>query len=144
MVERGSGSIVITSSTCGDEPAPGLAHYTAAKHGVLGLMKNVALELAPSGVRCNAVNPGAVDSGMTRNRWAWDMYAGHAGGTEEDMIHAGYAYHLLRGQGFLAPEAIAHAALYLNSRLAAAVTGIAITVDAGHSLISGVNGAPVR
>ena len=58
MIERGSGSIVVTSSINGLEPGSGYSHYISAKFAVIGLMKCVALELAPHGVRCNAICPG--------------------------------------------------------------------------------------
>lgn len=82
MIERRSGSIVITSSANGIEPGRNYAHYVTAKHGVIGLMKNIALELAPYGIRCNSINPGAIRTPMTDHQAAWDMFAGHEGGTE--------------------------------------------------------------
>jgi len=144
MIERQSGSIVITSSVNGLEPGMNYAHYVAAKHGVIGLMKNIALELAPHGVRCNSINPGAIKTPMTDHQGAWDMFAGHEGGTEADLIEGGYHFHALKGRTFLPPQVIADTALYLNSDLAAAVTGVTIPVDAGHMLLTGVNPAPVR
>lgn len=144
MIERQRGSIVITSSVNGLEPGFNFAHYTSAKHGVVGLMKTIALELAPHGIRCNSINPGAIKTPMTDHQGAWDMFAGHPGGTEEDMIAGGYFYHALKGQTFMQPDVIADTALYLNSHLAAAVTGVTIPVDAGHLLLTGVNQAPVR
>jgi SDR family mycofactocin-dependent oxidoreductase len=144
MIERRSGSIVMISSTCGMEPASTMAHYTAAKHGVIGLAKNVAVELAEYGIRCNCVCPGATDSGMTRNQAAWDFYAGGSGGTVAHMATAGTDYHALDGVAFLAPEEIAKTVLYLNSELAATVTGVAIPVDAGHLLLTGQSHRAVR
>jgi len=143
MIERGSGSIVITSSVNGLEPGPDYAHYVSSKHGVIGLMKNIALELAPHGIRCNSINPGAIKTPMTDHQGAWDMFAGHEGGTEADMLAGGYHFHALKGMTFLPPEVIANTALYLNSELAAAVTGVTIPVDAGHMLLTGFNQAPV-
>lgn len=96
MIERLSGSIVITSSVNGLEPGPAYAHYVAAKHGVIGLMKNIALELAPYGIRCNSINPGAILTPMTNHQGAWDMFAGHDGRTPEEMIEGGYHFHALR------------------------------------------------
>ena len=144
MIERGSGSIVITSSVNGLEPGPDYAHYVSSKHGVIGLMKNIALELAPHGIRCNSINPGAIKTPMTDHQGAWDMFAGHEGGTEADMLEGGYHFHALKGMTFLSPEVIANTALYLNSELAAAVTGVTIPVDAGHMLLTGFNQAPVK
>jgi SDR family mycofactocin-dependent oxidoreductase len=144
MIERQTGSIVITSSVNGLEPGPNFAHYVAAKHGLIGLMKNIALELAPHGIRCNAISPGAIKTPMTDHQQAWDMFAGHEGGTEADMIEGGYHYAALRNTTWLDPQAIADTALYLNSHLAAHVTGVTIPVEAGHLLIPGVNANPVR
>ena len=144
MIGRQSGSIVITSSTNGLEAGPNYAHYVAAKHGVIGLMKNIALELAPYGIRCNSINPGAIKTPMTDQQGAWDMYAGHPGGTETDMVEAGYHFGALKGTTFMPPQVIADTALYLNSDLAAAVTGVTIPVDAGHMILPGINPAPVH
>jgi SDR family mycofactocin-dependent oxidoreductase len=143
MIERGTGSIVITSSVNGLEAGQNFAHYVASKHGVIGLMKNIALELAPFGIRCNCVNPGAVLSGMTNHQNAWDRFAGHIGGTQDDLTVGGHHFTALRSTSFLAPEAIADTALYLNSNLAAHVTGVTIPVDAGHLLLPSNNQNPV-
>jgi len=143
MIERGSGSIVMISSVNGLEAGAYYAHYTAAKHGVVGLMKTVALELAPHGIRCNSVHPGAVRSGMTDHQAAYDMYAGGPGGTIEDLVQAGKHYGALKGTTFMPPETIANAVLFLNSELASTVTGVALPVDSGHLLMPGVNAAPV-
>jgi SDR family mycofactocin-dependent oxidoreductase len=144
MIERQSGSIVITSSTNGLEAGLNYAHYVAAKHGVIGLMKNIALELAPYGIRCNSINPGAIKTPMTDHQGAWDMFAGHPGGTEQDMIDGGYHFTALKDTTFMDPQVIADTALYLNSDLAAKVTGVTIPVDAGHLILPGINPQPAR
>jgi SDR family mycofactocin-dependent oxidoreductase len=144
MIERQTGSIVITSSTNGLEAGLNYAHYVAAKHGVIGLMKNIALELAPYGIRCNSINPGAIKTPMTDHQGTWDMFAGHPGGTEQDMIEGGYSFTALKGTSFMDPQVIANTALYLNSELAAKVTGVTIPVDAGHLILTGINTAPVK
>jgi SDR family mycofactocin-dependent oxidoreductase len=144
MIERQTGSIVLISSVNGLEGGPTFAHYTAAKHGVVGLMRTIALELAPHGIRCNSVHPGAIKTPMTDHQAAWDMFAGHPGGTEADMIEGGYHYGALKGTTFLPPEVIANAALYLNSDLAAAVTGVTLPVDSGHLIMPAVNQSPVK
>jgi SDR family mycofactocin-dependent oxidoreductase len=144
MIERGSGSIVITSSVNGLEAGMNYAHYVAAKHGVIGLMKNIALELAPHGIRCNAISPGAIKTPMTNHQASWDVFAGRPGGTEADMDESGYHFPALKGTSFMDPQVIADTALYLNSELAAKVTGVTIPVDAGHLLLTPRNLAPVR
>lgn len=143
MMKNGSGSIVVISSINGLEPGTNYAHYVSAKHGVIGLMKNIALELAPYGIRCNAISPGAIHTPMIDHQDGYDMFAGHPGGTQEDLIAGGRGFGALKGTTFLPPEVIANAALYLNSDLAAAVTGVTLPVDAGHMLLTGINLNPV-
>lgn len=144
MIERKSGSIVVISSVGGEEAGRNGAHYSSSKHGVLGLMKNIALELGPYGIRCNAITPGAIKTPMTNHQRAWDLYAGHAAGTEADLMDAGYNYGILRGRSFLDPQAVADTALYLNSSLAENVTGVTIPVDSGHMLLLKRNMNPVK
>lgn len=144
MIANGSGSIVVIASVNGLEPGLNFSHYVSAKHGVIGLMKNIALELAPHGVRCNAISPGAILTPMADHQDAWDLFAGHPGGTKEEMIASGRHYGALKGTTFLAPEVIANAALFLNSELAAMVTGATLPVDAGHLLMPGMNLNPVE
>jgi SDR family mycofactocin-dependent oxidoreductase len=144
MISRRSGSIVITASVNALEAGQFTAHYVAAKHGLIGLMRNIALELAPYGIRCNAISPGAIKTPMTSHQRAWDMFAGHPGGTEEDMTEAGHHYTMLKGTSWLDPQEIANAALYLNSDLASAVTGVVLPVDAGHLTLSGYNPVSTR
>jgi SDR family mycofactocin-dependent oxidoreductase len=144
MIERGTGSIVITSSTNGWEAGLNYAHYVASKHGVIGLMKNIALELAPYGIRCNSISPGAIKTPMTNNQGGYDMFAGHPGGTEAEMIEGGYHFPALKGTTFMDPQVIADTALYLNSDLAAKVTGVTIPVDAGHLILTPYNLNPTK
>lgn len=142
MIERKTGSIVITSSINGLEAAPNYAHYTTAKHGLIGLMRSVALELAPYGIRANTVNPGAIQTGMTDNQVMWNMLGGYEGATQaEAFANAGH-FHALKGAGILPPEVIANAALFLNSDMASAITGVVLPVDAGHMILPGFNMAP--
>lgn len=143
MIERGSGSIVITSSVNGLEPGENYGHYTAAKHGLIGLMKTIALELAPHGIRCNAICPGPVNTHMTGHQEALDLLSGHPGGTAEEARASVFHFQALKGMSLLPPEAIANTALYLNSDLASVVTGASIPVDAGHMVLTGFNMAPV-
>jgi SDR family mycofactocin-dependent oxidoreductase len=143
MMERRRGSIVITSSVNGLEAGAGFAHYTAAKHGAIGLMRNVALELGPYNIRCNAVLPGIVDSAMNDWQGVYDMMAGHPGGTPEDRRVSAYGWSALAGRGLLATKAISQAVSWLASDEASEVTGVALPVDGGHLILPGINTAPV-
>lgn len=119
MLEQGGGAIVNTSSGAGVLATPGLAHYGASKHGVLGLTKSAALENATTGIRINAVCPGSVDTPMLQASIA---------GSE------GIRKMVLRSQpgGRLGtPEEIAEAAVWLCSDRASFVTGESMLVDGG-------------
>ena len=102
-------------------------------------MKTVALEVAPYGIRCNAVCPGAVATDMITWQGALDLFAGHPDGTREDYVDATYKYHALNGAGPMDPGVIADAVLWLASDSARYITGVALPVEAGHLLLPGVN-----
>ena len=67
LIARGAGSVILVSSIAGMRGLVGVAHYTAAKHGVVGLMRTLANELAPHGIRVNSVHPTNVDTPMIQN-----------------------------------------------------------------------------
>jgi SDR family mycofactocin-dependent oxidoreductase len=140
LIERRRGSVVITSSVNGVEAQAGSAHYTAAKHGVLGLMKAAALEFAPFGVRVNAIMPGFVDTDMTNWQGAWDMTSGHEGGTRAE--HENNARHWHAFGGLMAPSEVSGAVVFLASDEASRITGIEMPVDSGHLVLSTFNPAP--
>ena len=143
MIEARRGSVILTASVNGLEGGPGYAHYVAAKHGVVGLMRNAALELGPFGVRCNAVCPGFIDTAMNDWQGAYDMMAGAAGGTPEDRRVGAYSWSALAGQGMLPASAISEAVLWLASDASARITGVTLPVDSGHMVLPGANGNPV-
>ncbi len=143
LIESG-GSLVLTASINGHEPLPDYCHYTAAKHGVLGLLKSFAFELGPHGVRVNAVSPGPVRTTMIDNAVDRDRTVGRAGATMDEMHDAIGHWTLLRDTGSLPAQAIADAVLWLTSPGAAHVHGSELVIDAGHSVLPGHNHAPVR
>lgn len=67
MKKRGGGSIVITASTAGIKGAPNMSAYITSKHAVVGMMRSIALECAPLGIRVNSVNPSATETRMMRS-----------------------------------------------------------------------------
>src|SRR3984957_919687 len=69
------GSIVLTSSTAGLMPFENMAHYTSAKHGVVGLMRVLAVELAPDFIRANSVYPTSVNTDMIHNVATYELFA---------------------------------------------------------------------
>ena len=144
MIAQKRGAIVLTSSVNGFEAGAGMTHYVAAKHGVLGLMKNAAIELGPYNIRCNAVCPGFVDTKMNEWQGAYDMMAGHEGGTPQDRTDAAYNWTALAGRGALPPSTISRSVVFLASDDARDITGVALPVDGGHAILPGLNPDPVR
>jgi len=117
MAAQGTGAIVNVSSGAGVVAAPGLPHYTAAKHGVLGLTKCAAQEYAAKGVRVNAILPGTTRTPMIEGFINGDP-------TIEKMVSRGI------GRGYLGePSEVAEAAVWLCSDRASFVCGESISVD---------------
>jgi SDR family mycofactocin-dependent oxidoreductase len=142
MIDRQQGSIVIISSVNGIEGGKFAPHYTAAKFGLVGLMKSIALQLGPHGIRANTVHPGVVLSSMTDNQETYDMVSGHQGGTYAELLEGGRRYGILKGSGFMQPEVIAQTAVFLNSEFASNITGVILPVDSGHLAMPGINMDP--
>lgn len=140
MMEKQRGSLIIISSVNGLEAGFHYTHYTAAKHALLGIAKNVALEYGPHGIRCNSVLPGAIDTAINDWQGGYDLFAGVPGqGTPLHRETGGRAYPVLKDMSLLDPYSTAKAVLYLASDDAAAVTGLELIVDGGHSVLPGLN-----
>jgi len=134
MLSRRSGKIICISSTAGLKGMANLAHYVAAKHGVIGLVKTLAIELAPNNINVNAVCPTSVDTAMCRNQALYDVFAGGPGpqATYEHMLELMNQLNLFPDRNLLAPEAVSAAVLWLASDEARHLTGCALPVDAGY------------
>jgi NAD(P)-dependent dehydrogenase (short-subunit alcohol dehydrogenase family) len=127
LVAAGSGSLVAISSMTGKRPMHGRSPYAAAKMGVIGLVRTLAVELGPHGVRVNAVCPGAV--GGPRLDGVVRAQARSRGVTEEEARAAFTAPSPL-GRVVDARE-IARTCVFLSSDAAAAITGEDLNVSAG-------------
>ncbi|WP_408637152.1 SDR family oxidoreductase [Pseudosulfitobacter koreensis] len=128
MKKAGQGSIIVTSSTAGQHGYPFRAPYAAAKWGVIGLMKTLAMELGPFGVRCNAICPGSVEGPRMEgvlNREA------EAKGMTRDQVYDGYASGTSM-RSFVEAEDIANMAVFLGTDVSRKVSGQVIAVD-GHT-----------
>ena len=134
MLNRRSGKIICISSTAGLKGMANLAHYVAAKHGVLGLVKTLAIELAPFNINVNAICPTSVDTAMCRNQALYDVFAGGPGplATYEHMLDLMNQLNLFPDRNLLPPEAISAVVLWLASDEARHLTGCALPVDAGY------------
>lgn len=130
LIEAGGGSLIFTASACGIRPGRGLIDYTAAKHGVVGLAKALAIELGPHWVRVNAVCPSTVFSPMVNNQVTLDLFSGGPGGSAEKAAFPALAQMALPVP-WMEEEAISQAMLYLTSDESKYVTGTAFLVDGG-------------
>lgn len=126
MQKAGGGVIVNTASVDGLVGMPTISHYVAAKHGVVGLTKSVALEYARENIRCVAVAPGYIKTKMTEEAFSE---------AEKTLLTA--TVPLGRPAG---PEEVANMVLWLASDKASYVTGSCHTVDAG--MLAGINMVP--
>jgi (+)-trans-carveol dehydrogenase len=128
----GGGAIIITSSAAGLKGQPNTGHYAAAKHGIVGLMRTLANELAPDMVRVNTVHPGAVDTPMIQNEAAYHLFLpGHSGDIDrEDVAPVLQAVDALPIPWTDAVD-ISNAVLFLASDEARYITGVTLPVDAG-------------
>ena len=128
MKRKGKGVILFTSSTAGLFGFPHRAPYAAAKWAVIGLMKTVAMEAGPSGVRANAIAPGCVDGPRIEGVIAREAASK---GTAPDAIRRAYKSGTSL-RTFVTCEDIAAMALFLASDAARHVSGQTIAVD-GHT-----------
>lgn len=132
MVEQAEGgSIVFISSGLGLKGLPEAGHYAAAKHGVVGLMRSLALELAPFWIRCNTVHPAGTATPMAHNPMHFKRFAG--GREDATLADAMEVYESIAALPikWTEPEDIANAVLWLVSDEARYVTGITLSIDGG-------------
>jgi len=132
--ERG-GSIILTSSAAGLKGIQNIAHYVSAKHGLTGLMRTLALELAPYFIRVNTIHPTQVDTPMIQNEATWRLFRPdleHP--TQEDFAPASQTLNALPIP-WVEPADISNAVLFLSSDESRYVTGVALPVDAGSVIM---------
>lgn len=134
LIERGAGSMVLTSSIAGLRGLVGVAHYTAAKHGVVGLMRSLAHDLAPHGVRVNCVHPTNVDTPLIQNDVVRSGFRPDLDRppTRDEFATAATQMNLL-AVPWVQPVDIANASLFLASDEARYITAISLPVDAGST-----------
>ncbi|MEJ2865281.1 mycofactocin-coupled SDR family oxidoreductase [Actinomycetospora flava] len=131
--ERG-GAMVFTSSIGGFKGIQRVGHYVSAKHGVVGLMRNLANELAPYRVRVNTVHPTNVDTHMIQNPGTWGMFApGDPEPTQEKAIPGFTSLNALEIPWIESVD-VSNAVLFLLSDEARYITGATLPVDAGAAV----------
>ncbi|RLK10834.1 SDR family oxidoreductase [Ruegeria conchae] len=129
MKRQRSGAILITSSTAGQYGYPNRAPYAAAKWGMVGLGKTLAMELGPHGIRCNVICPGSVEGPRMEGVLQREAVAK---GMTRDQVYNGYASGTSMGR-FVEGRDIANMAVFLASDAARLVSGQVIAVD-GHTV----------
>ena len=136
MIEGGGGSLVLQASVGGIIGVPGIAAYSAAKAGVIGLTKQMAVDYGPDNIRVNAVCPGTVPTPLVRA--TYEQRGGFASAaafsedaTIDDMLEAAGARHPLGRVGTTTD--VAQLALHLASDEANWTTGSIFTIDGGMS-----------
>jgi (+)-trans-carveol dehydrogenase len=128
------GSIILTSSVGGLKAYPHTGHYVAAKHGVVGLMRTFAVELGAQNIRVNSVHPTNVNTPLFMNEPTMKLFRPDLENPgPDDMKVIGQLMHTLP-IGWVEPEDIANAVLFLASDEARFITGVTLPVDGGSCL----------
>jgi NAD(P)-dependent dehydrogenase (short-subunit alcohol dehydrogenase family) len=130
MIERGWGRVINIASIAGKTGAPYIAAYSASKHGVLGLTRSIALEVATKGVTVNAICPGYVDTDMTTR--GIENVTAKTGRTADQALEA--IKKMSPQNRLVTVDEVAAVALLLASEEGRGITGQAINVDGGTVL----------
>lgn len=129
---KSGASIVLIGSTASLKPSPGYVAYCSSKHGLVGLMHTMMLELAPMGIRVNAVHPGAVDTPMFHNPAMYKILTGNENASR-DEIAAILKPRSPMGVPWVDPSDISNAVIFLCSDEARYITGVNLPVDTGSA-----------
>jgi SDR family mycofactocin-dependent oxidoreductase len=128
------GSVILTSSNAGLLAMENLAHYVASKHGIVGLMRTLALELAPDMIRVNSVHPTTVNTDMIHNPATYELFAPDL--PEKDRTRERLTERFLTLNAlpvpWVEPVDISNAVLWLASDESRYVTGVTLSIDAGQ------------
>jgi (+)-trans-carveol dehydrogenase len=128
------GSIVLTSSVGGMHALPNMSHYVSAKHGVVGLMRSLAVELGQHGIRVNSVHPTNVNTPMFMNEGTYRLFRPDVENPgPDDVAPIAQMMHVLP-IGWVEPEDISNAIVFLSSDEARYITGVTLPVDGGALL----------
>jgi (+)-trans-carveol dehydrogenase len=125
------GSVIITSSTSGLRGIPNAAHYAAAKHGLVGLMKVLALELGRDRIRVNTIHPTTVDTPMVQNQETLELFLpGQQDQSQDAFARVAKRLNVLPVP-WIQSEDVSDLVVFLASDEAKYITGSALPVDAG-------------
>jgi SDR family mycofactocin-dependent oxidoreductase len=126
IIEAGNGgSIVVVSSSAGLKATPGNGHYSAAKHGLVGLTNSLAIELAEFGIRVNSIHPYSIDTPMVEPDLMMQIFREHP-----QYVHS-FGPMPLQPKGFMASDEVSDVVVWLAGDGAGTLTGAQIPVDKG-------------
>ena len=128
------GAIVITSSSIALRLAPNLAPYGAAKAGLIGLMRTLALELAEHSIRVNSIHPSTVATPMLLNPINYRLFRPDLENPTLADVEPVYRAGNLLPVPYVEPDDVSNALLFLASDEARYVTGVALPIDAGYAI----------
>ncbi|ABG99676.1 (+)-trans-carveol dehydrogenase (plasmid) [Rhodococcus jostii RHA1] len=132
---RRGGSVVITSSDAGVKGFARFGHYVASKHGVIGLMRTLTMELAPHSIRVNVVAPTNCNTDMIQNDAVWKLFRpDRENPTFEEFAEASSTL-LALPEPWVEPADVSNALLFLASDEARFITGVTLPVDGGSAAI---------
>jgi SDR family mycofactocin-dependent oxidoreductase len=135
LLEAGNGgAMVFTSSIGGFKGIQQVGHYVSAKHGVVGLMRTLANELAPQRIRVNTVHPTNVDTHMIQNPGTWGMFAPDDPEPTQEKAIPGFTSLNALEVPWIESIDVANAVLFLLSDEARYITGATLPVDAGAAV----------
>ncbi len=135
MIEAGRGGfIVLVSSVAGLKGLANIAHYVSAKHGLVGLMRTLANELAPHRIRVNTVHPTNVSTPMVMNEVTFKAFRPDLPDPSQDDIMQAMTEMQAIAVPWVEPIDISNAVLWLASEEARFVTGVALPIDAGTTI----------
>lgn len=135
LIEGGrGGAMVLTSSTAGLKGTPNTINYTAAKHGVVGIMRTLANEFAQHSIRVNSVHPTGVDTVMIQNEKTWGLFAPDDPAPSREKAEPIFQSTNALPVPWVEPVDISNAILFLVSDEARYITGVTLPVDAGYTV----------
>ncbi|MCE0764649.1 mycofactocin-coupled SDR family oxidoreductase [Pseudonocardia kujensis] len=134
LIERGGGSLMFTSSIGGLKGIQNVGHYVSTKHGIVGLMRTLANELAPHRIRVNTIHPTNVDTDMIQNPGTWKLFAPDDPAPSQEKALPGFLSLNALEVPWVEPIDISNAVLFLGSDEARYITGVTLPVDAGANV----------
>lgn len=134
MASGAGGSVIIIASLAGFKGLANVAAYTTTKHAIVGLMKVLANELGPLGIRVNTIHPNSIDTEMVKNARTYGLFRPDLETPRAEDAEAAFAGLNPMGKAWIEPEHVSNAVAWLASEESYYVSGGQIPVDGGASV----------